>query len=107
MAKSGPKDDFVTVPNQDLSPEYSYNAEIGISRIVEGYMKIELVGYYTYLEDAIVRTGYQLNGEDSLYYDGDPIQITTNYNAGQGLHLWCLPGFYLQPEQEHQPEGNP
>ena len=78
------KDGTITVPNVDISPEYSYNAEIGLSRIVEGYMKIELVGYYSYLKDAIVRTGYQLNGEDSLYYDGDLYRITTNYNAGQG-----------------------
>ena len=77
------KDEYVTVPNENLSPEYSYNAELGISRIVEGYMKIEVVGYYTYLKDAIVRTDYQLNGEDSLYYDGDPYRISTNYNAGR------------------------
>ncbi len=77
------KDDYVTVPNEDLSHEYSYNAEIGISRIVEGYIKIEVVGFYSFLENAIVRTAYQLNGEDSLYYDGDNYRITTNYNAGQ------------------------
>ena len=77
------KDETITVPNEDLSPEYSYNAEIGLTRIVEGYIKIELVGHYSYLKDAIVRTGYQLNGEDSLIYDGDPYRITTNYNAGQ------------------------
>jgi hemoglobin/transferrin/lactoferrin receptor protein len=77
------KDDFVTVPNPDISPEYTYNAELGISRIVEGYMKIELLAYYSYLKDAIVRTNYQLNGEDSLHYDGDTYKITTNYNTGE------------------------
>jgi len=77
------KEDYVTVPNPDLSPEYTYNAEIGIHRFIEDYMKIQLVGFYTYLDDAIVRTGYQLNGEDSLYYDGDLYRITANYNAGQ------------------------
>lgn len=77
------KDDYITVPNPDLSPEYTYNAEVGISRFVEGYMKIQLVGYYTYLNDAIVRTAYQLNGMDYLEYDGDLYRVTTNYNAGQ------------------------
>ncbi len=77
------KDDFVTVPNPNISPEYTYNAELGISRIVEGYIKIELVAYYSYLKDAIVRTNYQLNGEDSLHYDGDTYKITTNYNTGE------------------------
>ena len=79
------KDDYITVPNADLSPEYSYNAEIGISRIVEGYMKFELVGFYTYLKDAIVRTSYQINGEDSLLYDGAYYKVTANYNASQGV----------------------
>ena len=77
------KDGEVTVPNGSLSPEYSYNAEIGINRVVGGYMKIELTGYYTYLRDAIVRTETQINGKDSLYYDGEYYQIITNYNAGQ------------------------
>ncbi len=77
------KDDYVTVPNPDLSPEYTYNAEIGINRFIEDYIKIQLVGFYTYLDDAIVRTTYQINGEDSLYYDGDQYKITANYNTGQ------------------------
>ena len=79
------KDDYITVPNASLSPEYSYNAEIGFSRIVEGYMKIEVVGFYTYLRDAIVRTSYQINGEDSLLYDGDMYKVTANYNAARGV----------------------
>lgn len=77
------KNDYVTVPNPDLSPEYTYNAELGISRYVEGYMKIHAVAYYSYLTHAIVRTAYQLNGEDSLEYDGDLYELTTNYNAGR------------------------
>ncbi len=77
------KDDYVIVPNPNISPEYTYNAEIGISRFIEGYMKIKLVGFVSYLDDAIVRTDYQLNGEDSLYYDGDLYKITANYNAGE------------------------
>lgn len=77
------KDDYVIVPNPELSPEYTYNVELGITRILEGYMKIELVGFYSYLKDAIVRTAFELNGEDSLMYDGDYYKITTNYNAGE------------------------
>ena len=85
------KDDFVTVPNPDLSPEYSYNAELSVTRFMKDYMKIELVGFYTFLDNAIVRTGFQLNGEDSLYYDGDLYKITANYNAGKA----CIYGVSL------------
>jgi len=77
------KDDYILVPNNQIKPEYTYNAEIGISRIIEGYIRFELAGYYSYILDAIVRTDYQLNGEDSLFYDGDYYRISANYNAGQ------------------------
>ncbi len=79
------KDDYITVPNENLSPEYSYNAEIGISRVLEGYIKIELVGFYSYLKDALVRTDFQINGMDSLLYDGDYYKVSANYNANQGV----------------------
>ena len=78
------KDDYITVPNENISPEYSYNVELGLSRVVEGYIRMEMVGFYSYLKNVIVRTLHQINGMDSLIYDGDPYRITTNYNAGKG-----------------------
>ena len=78
------KDDYIMVPNDQIKPEYTYNLELGISRVIEGYIKFDLVGYYTFLRDAIVRTFYQLEGRDSLLYDGDYYKITANYNAGKG-----------------------
>jgi hemoglobin/transferrin/lactoferrin receptor protein len=68
---------------------------------VKDLVRIELVGYYTYLRDAIVRTDYQINGEDSLYYDGEMYHIITNYNAGEAyiyggsLGLTVTPGKHL------------
>lgn len=77
------KDDYILVPNNDLKPEYTYNAEIGVSRILEGFLRLDVVGYYTYLTNAIVRTAYELEGNDSLMYDGDMYKIATNYNASR------------------------
>jgi len=93
------KGDYVTVPNPDLSPEYTYNAELGIIRVVEGYMKIKLVGYYTFMNNAIVRTAYQLNGQDSLEYDGDLYRVTTNYNAGQAYIYGASMGLTANPNK--------
>jgi len=89
------KDDYVTVPNPDLSPEYSYNAELRVTRFLKDFMKIELVGFYTFLNNAIVRTSFQLNGGDSLYYDGDLYKITANYNAGKAVIYGATFGMYL------------
>jgi hemoglobin/transferrin/lactoferrin receptor protein len=94
------KDGEVTVPNKSLSPEYSYNAEIGIKRSIADMMKVELVGYYTYLRNAIVRTDYQINGEDSLYYDGEMYNIITNYNAGEAYIYGSSLGVTLNPVRD-------
>ncbi len=75
------KDDYIIVPNPDIKPEYTYNAETGISRVIEGFLRMDIVGYYTLLTNAIVRTDYALNGQDSMMYDGDMYRISANYNA--------------------------
>ncbi len=95
------KDEYITVPNENLKPEYSYNGEIGISRIVESFLKIELVGYYTYLKDAIVRTDYQINGQDSLLYDGDLLQGHSQLQCCSGDYLRRILTTYCNPEQAH------
>ncbi|MFW5820913.1 MAG: TonB-dependent receptor plug domain-containing protein [Bacteroidota bacterium] len=77
------KDNQVTVPNPDLNSEYTWNIEAGLTKTIEGYIKISAVGYYTLLTNAIVRTDYQLNGMDSLEYDGEMYQIITNANANR------------------------
>jgi hemoglobin/transferrin/lactoferrin receptor protein len=75
------KDDYIIVPNPDIKPEYTYNAELSASRVIEGFLRIDLVGFYTLLSNAIVRTNYTLNDMDSLLYDGDMYKISANYNA--------------------------
>jgi len=80
------KRDYVLVPNDELTPEYSYNGEIGITRAFKDEdLVINLVGYYTLLQDAIVRDFYSINGADSLVYDGELLQLQTNRNANEAV----------------------
>ncbi|MCF8227103.1 MAG: TonB-dependent receptor [Bacteroidales bacterium] len=92
------KDDYIIVPNRDIKPEYTYNAEIGASRVIEGFLRLDLVGYYTLMTNAIVRTDYTLNGQDSLEYDGDMYRVSANYNASlahiYGASLNVISDFY-------------
>ncbi len=85
------KGDYVTVPNQNLRPEYTYNAEIGISKTIPGIAKFSGSVYFTYLTNAIVRTDHTINGSDTLLYDGDYYKIITNSNSSlatiQGLSV--------------------
>ena len=77
------KDNMVTVPNSELGSEYTWNVELGVSKTIEGYIKIDGSAWYTLLTNAIVRTGYRINNSDSLFYDGQMYKIITNSNAGQ------------------------
>jgi hemoglobin/transferrin/lactoferrin receptor protein len=85
------KGDYVTVPDENLKPEYTYNLELGIGKVFQGIASISGSAWYTYLKDAIVRVDYSLNGADSLLYDGQHYRIITNANASiaaiQGISL--------------------
>lgn len=71
----------VTVPNPDLLPEYAYNADLGWILRLTNKMELQLTGFYTLLNNAIVRRDYQLNGLDSIYYDGILSQVLALQNV--------------------------
>ncbi|MFM1877609.1 MAG: hypothetical protein RLZZ241_475 [Bacteroidota bacterium] len=71
----------VTVPNPNLKAEYAWNADLGIAHKVSERVKIELSGYYTLLENAMVRRDYKLAGLDSIMYDGSMSKVQAIQNA--------------------------
>lgn len=71
----------VVIPNPDLEAEYAYNAEIGIAKVFGEVVKIDLSGYYTLLQNALVRRDFLLNGEDSIMYDGNLCKVQAIQNA--------------------------
>ncbi len=60
----------LVVPNPNITPEYTYNAEVNITQWFGNKAQIQVGGYYTWLQDAIVLGKFQLNGQDSVTYDG-------------------------------------
>ncbi|MCZ7602607.1 MAG: TonB-dependent receptor [Melioribacteraceae bacterium] len=79
----------VVIPNPNLKAEYAYNAELGIAKVFNDFMKIDLTGYYTFLDDAMVRRNYSLNGSDSLIYSGELSQIQAIQNAASA-YVWGI-----------------
>ena len=71
----------VTVPNTNLNAEYAYNIEGTVSKIFGKFMKIDVTGFYTYLDNAIVRREFQVAGQDSILYDGVMSQVFALQNA--------------------------
>jgi hemoglobin/transferrin/lactoferrin receptor protein len=71
----------VIVPNQDLRPETSYNFELGLNHTSNRSNTINIGGYTTYLNNAIERRDFQLDGQDSIYYDGEISNVQALQNA--------------------------
>lgn len=76
-------DAIVVVPNADLEAEYAYNAELGLASIMFQNLRLDLSAYYTYLDRALVRRPFLLNGLDSIVYDGELSQVQAVQNAAR------------------------
>lgn len=91
----------VVIPNPDLSAEYAYNAEVDVAKVFGDFLKIDVAGFYTVLENALVRRDFTLNGEDSILYDGQMSQVqaiqnaavATVYGAQVGVEIKLPAGF--------------
>jgi hemoglobin/transferrin/lactoferrin receptor protein len=101
---------FVIVPNPDLKAEYAYNGEIGLAKVFGKSVKIDLSVYYTTLKDALVRRDFQLNGLDSIVYDGalSRVQAVQNaavaevYGVQAGLEVKLPAGFGFSTDFNYQ-----
>jgi hemoglobin/transferrin/lactoferrin receptor protein len=80
--ESAPK--AVVVPNANLAPAYTYNAEIGVSKLIAERVRITATGYYTILNDAIVLRPSTFNGQDSILYDGTMSKVFAYQNTDIG-----------------------
>lgn len=63
------KTGYVVVPNKDLKPEYTYNAELNISKNTATY-SIGASVFYTWFKNALVVDKYTWNGQSQINYQG-------------------------------------
>lgn len=100
----------VTVPNPDLEAEYAYNFDLGISKVFGDAVKVDITGYYTILQNALVRRNFQLNGQDSILYDGEMSQVQAIQNAAianvygvqAGIEVKLSAGFMFLTDLNYQ-----
>lgn len=71
----------VIVPNPNLKSEYTYNFELGISKVVQGKYKFDITSFYTSLTNALVVKDYALNGNDSAMYNGTNSKVQATQNV--------------------------
>jgi len=86
----------IVVPNKDLKAEYAYNGEFSVSKIFGEWLKLEATGYYTYLDNAMVRRAFQVNGADSILFDGVQSKVYALQNAAFATILGFHAGFEIR-----------
>lgn len=100
----------VVVPNPELEAEYAYNFDLGFTKVFDDRLKLDLTGYYTILDNALVRRNFQISGQDTILYDGTLSQVQAIQNAARanvyglqaGIEIKLLEGFSLSSDLNYQ-----
>ena len=82
------------IPNPELRPEQAFTAEIGNVQLFKGGHSLEWNLYSTSLRDALVVLPSQLNGSDTIIFEGVESVVLSQSNARSariaGYSLRCL-----------------
>ena len=83
----------VVVPNPKLNPEYTYNADLGISKTIKKKVTIGTTGFYTVYKNAITNQPGTFNGQDSIVYSGQLSRVTMSVNAAEA-YIYGINGYF-------------
>jgi hemoglobin/transferrin/lactoferrin receptor protein len=70
----------VIVPNAEIGPEYTYNADLGFTQNIKN-VRFEITGFYTIFRDAIAVSPFQFNDQDSITYNNTRVKVFANQNV--------------------------
>ena len=73
----------VVVPNKDLKAEYAYGGELGLKLNFDDKVILDLATYYTFLDNALIRRDFEINGETEIVYDGELSTVQAIQNASK------------------------
>jgi len=74
----------VVVPNPNLEAEYAYSLDWGLTYSAGSWWKSEVSLFATWLDNAMVRRDFSLNGQDSIIYDGTLSKVQAIQNVAAG-----------------------
>lgn len=87
-------DGQIQVPNANLEPENSYNAEWGLETRLTKNLEVGATLFYTWVDNAMVRRDFTFNGQDSIIFDGTLSKVVALVNTGEAY----IYGFNLEME---------
>lgn len=73
----------VVVPNNNLKPEHAYGGELDLTLNFNGVLVLDFATYYTYLNNALVRRDFSINGETAIEYNGELSRVQAIQNASK------------------------
>lgn len=80
------KKGITVVPNDNLTPEYAIGGELAFQRsFFKDIVSIGATVYSTYLFNAMVQRDFQLNGQDSILYQGEMTKIQAIVNTEDAI----------------------
>lgn len=90
----------VVVPNNNLKPEYAYGGELGLKLDFNNKFNLDLSTYCTYLDNALIRRDFNLNGDTEIIYNNELSNVQAIQNAAKALVYGVEIGLNL-PLTEH------
>lgn len=73
---------IIVMPNENLKPEKAYNIDLGFIQQIGQRANLDVVVFYTYLDNAMVRRDHTFNGMNQIMFDGELSQVQSILNAG-------------------------
>jgi hemoglobin/transferrin/lactoferrin receptor protein len=84
----------VVVPNENLDAEYIWNIDVGVTRILSNRVFVEATGFYSLLQNAMVRRDFTFNGQEYIEYDGELSRVQAIVNAEEATVYGVQLAFY-------------
>jgi hemoglobin/transferrin/lactoferrin receptor protein len=78
------KTGYVVVPNKDLKPEYTYNAEVNLSKSSTAFSWGASL-FYTWFKNALVADKFTWNGQSKINYQGVLSDIYATQNKAKAI----------------------
>jgi hemoglobin/transferrin/lactoferrin receptor protein len=73
----------VVIPNTNIQPEYTNGLDLSFLKRFSSILELEGSVFYTQFTNAIVKAPFQLNGQDSIVYNGIKSQVMANQNMNK------------------------
>ena len=84
------------LPNPNIRPERTYNTDLNWILRIDDRIRFEGAFFYTLYRHAIALAPYQLNGSDSVDYNGVRAAVFANQNARNGYLLGVQGRIFIQ-----------